>query len=284
VKYKNFNQYSEQYSRDANTFINKVAIATNENINFPYFNYIKNQYELKENLNKIPVIVADDYSFKSNALYESEFTYNLNKAPNFNMVIEDFSGAKFIPSYTRDIKTIKKLKFPIIAYNKLGEGVEYKTLGKLKASEGLYEKFREKVIPKTKFNILSFKGKPISIVESINKFPLDVDMNRFVHMKEATKISEELYEKYNLDFYNVELLESVKGGLYLNNVNRKLDLNPHQALTVYEAAYSDFYDSKLPNWVKNKMITESISKYYKTKLYDSMLIKSRHTLDYSKYN
>jgi hypothetical protein len=282
VKFKNFNQYSDQYSSDVNTFINKVGIATNEDIDFPYFNYIKNQYDLKETYDNFPIIIADDYMYESSSLNESKFTYNLNKTPSFDKVLEDFNGSKFIPSYTNDIKNVKKLKFPITAINDEGE-ISYSTVGKLRASEGIYERFTEKIVPKTKFTILSFKGKPISAIETINRFPLDVDLSRFEFIKEVKDISKQLHDKYNLDFYNVELIESVKGGLYINNVNRKLNLNPHQAITVYEAAYGDYYSARVPKWVKEQMINESVSKYYKQKHFDSMLIKSNHTLNYKKY-
>lgn len=280
---KNFNQYTKQYSTDVKSFINRVAIATNEDIDFPYFDYIKNSYDLKENHKNIPIIVSDSFVSESSAIYESnEFTYNLNELPSMDRVFEDFKDESFITNQTYNIKDIKKLKFPVTAYHKNGSD-EFKTIGKLRSSEGVYERFREKIIPTTKFKVLSFKGDPISIVETINKFPLDVDIKRFTLLNEIKKITKALHEKYDLDFYNVEILESAKRGLYLNNVNKKLDLNPHQAFVVYESAYNDYYSSRVPNWVKEQMINESVGKYYKQKAYDSMLIKSRHTLDYSKY-
>jgi hypothetical protein len=260
-----------------------VAIATNESIEFPYFDYIKNKFDLQENYKNIPIIVSDDFTNESTALYESgEFTYNFNDLPSMDRVFEDFKDEKFTTNQTYDITDVKKLKFPVTAYSKNSE-TEFKTVGKLRSSEGVYERFREKVVPKTKFTVLSFKGDPISIVESINRFPLDVDLKRFTLLNEVKKISKALYEKYDLDFYNIELLESVKGGLYINSVNRKLDLNPHQAITVYEAAYTDYYSARVPNWVKDQMIEESVSKYYKQKHLDSQLVKSKHTFNYAKY-
>jgi len=283
VNFKNFDQYTRQYSNDVASFINRVAIATNETIEFPYFDYIKNKFDLKENHKNIPIIVSDDFTSESTAIYESgEFTYNLNEMPSIEEVFDDFKNEKFITNQKYNIKDTKQLKFPITAYSKNSE-TEFKTIGKLRASEGVYERFREKIVPKTKFNVLSFKGEPISIVEKINKFPLDVDMRRFALMTEVKNIARTLHKKYDLDFYNIEIYESIQGGLYVNGVNRKLDLNPHQALTVYEYAYNDYYSTKIPNWVKNKMIEESVSKYYKQKHYDSMLVKSKHTMNYSKY-
>jgi hypothetical protein len=283
VKYKNFEQYSRQYSTDVNSFINRVAIATNENIEFPYFDYIKNKFDLQENFKNIPIIVSDDFTNESMALNESEeFTYNLNELPSITRVLDDFKNESFTTNQEFDIQNIKKLKFPVTAYHKNGS-TDFKTIGKLKKSEGLYERFREKIVPKTKFKVLSFKGNPISIVETINQFPLDVDMKRFTLLNDVKRISKALHEKYDLDFYNIELLESSKGKLYIDSVNRKLDLNPHQALIVYEAAYNDYYTSRVPNWVKDKMINESVIKYYKQRYLDSQLIKSKHTFDYAKY-
>jgi hypothetical protein len=283
VNFKNFDQYSRQYSNDINSFVNRVAIATNESIEFPYFDYIKNKFDLQENYKNIPIIVSDDFTNESDALYESdEFTYNFNDLPSMDRIFEDFKDSKFITNQTYNIGDIKKLQFPITAYHG-GDKTEFKTIGKLRSSEGIYERFREKIVPKTKFTVLSFKGNPISAVESINKFPLDVDLKRFTLLNEIKNISKALYEKYDLDFYNIELLESIKGGLYINDVNRKLDINPHQAITVYEAAYTDYYSARVPNWVKDQMIKESVGKYYKQKYLDSMLIKSRHTLNYEKY-
>lgn len=284
MKFKNFEQYSRQYSSDINSFINRVAIATNETIEFKYFDYIKSKYDLQENYKNIPIIISDDFTSESAALYESnEFTYNLNETPSLDRVLEDFKDASFTTNQTYDIKDIKKLKFPIIAYHKNGTS-QFKTIGRLKSSEGIYEKFREEIVPITKFKVLAFNGEPISIIETINNFPLDVDLKRFTLLNEVRKITRAIYEKYDLDFYNVEILESnKKRGLFINNIDKKLNLNPHQAFVVYEAAYNDYYSARIPNWVKKKMINENVSKYYKQRAYDSMLIKSNHTMDYSKY-
>lgn len=283
MKIKGFDQYTKQYSGDITTFINKVTIATSENIEFPYFNYVKSSFDLKESYGNSPIIISSDFAFESSAIYESNnFTYNLNEVPLLDSVFNDFKGESFIPAEVNDIKNIKNLKFPIKAYNKNGEH-DFKTIGKLRASEGNYNKFRENATPRTRFTVLSFKDNPISIIETVNNFPLDVDINRFSYINEIKNISKLLFEKYNLDFYNIEILESEKGSLYLNGVNKKLALNPHQSFKVYEAAYLDYYETRIPNWVKKSMLEESVKPYYKNKAYDSMLIKSNHTLNYSKY-
>lgn len=281
MKYKNFDQYTSQYSKKESDYLNKIGIATSGSLEIPYFSKIENTFDLKEKFLDIPVIMSSDFSNESVALFESNnFTYNFNDSPSIDKVYEDFSGSEFIPKMVNSISDTKKLRFPITAFGK--EKSEFKTIGKLRSSEGIYKKFMEKIVPKTRFNILSFKKNPISIIEKVNGFPLDVNINRFKYLDSIKQISEKLHEKYDLDFYNIEILESIKGGLFINDVNKKIDLNPHQGLLVYESAYNDFYNSRLPNWVKSKIKKEYISKYYQTKLYDSMLVKTQHTMDYAK--
>lgn len=280
MKFKNFDQYINQHSNNFSSFSKKVILATSESLDFPYFEYLNSSYDLNESDSRCPIIVSDDFVFKSDIVNESSM-YNLNACPIYESIISELPNSDFIPRECKDIRDIKKLRFPVTAYHKNGS-MDFKTLGKLKSSEIIYDKFREKIIPKTKFKVLSFKGEPISIVETINKLPLDVNLKRFKYLNKINDISKSLFEKYNIDLCNIEIFESIKGDLYLNNINKKLDLNPHQAYKVYESVYEDFYSAKLPNWVKKKMINESISKYYQTKLYDSMLIKTEHTMDYSK--
>jgi hypothetical protein len=279
VRIKTFNEYSDQYSNDISTFVNKIAIATNEGLDFPFFNYVSNKFELNETLGWMPIIMSEGFTFDTTTVNESYFTYNMSKTPDIEEVYEHFSNAVFVPKLTREFSRLKKMKFPVTAYSKNGSQ-DFKTLNKLRASEGIYEKFRENPVPKTKFKVLSFKGEPVSIVETINKMPLDVDLKRFSYLKEVKEISKSLYEKYDLDFYNVELIESTKGGLFINGVNKNLNMNPHQSLKVYETVYEDYYETRIPNWVKDRMLNEGVSKYYTNKAYDSMLIRSNHTMDY----
>lgn len=284
MKLKKFDDYVKQYSNDVKTFLNKVAIATNEDVNLSYFNVVRSGFDLSNNVG-IPIIVSESFTNKSIAINESNgFTYNIHEFPIFNLVCEDFVDVNFIPKSVKDIKEIKKnkLKFPILAEGKEYSD-EYKTIEKLRASERLYDRFIEKPIPRTRFSVLSFRNVPISIVETINKYPLDVEIKGFQFINEVKEIVNSIYEKYNnLDFYNLELVESIKGGIYLTDINKKLNLNPHQAKIVYETAYQDYYKSKLPNWARTKIFNESVLPYYEKKDLDCKLIKSKHTIDYSK--
>lgn len=280
MSFKTFNEYINQFSSEFSNYSNRVGLATSESLNFPYFNYLKSHFDVNEMDSNYPIIIGEGFAFESSVINES-FTYNLNTCPDFDQVSVDFKEKSFIPSEARSFNEVKKLKFPVTAYHKDGKE-DFKTIGKLRGSDNIYNRFVEKIVPKTKFKVLSFKGNPISIIETVNKFPLDVDIKRFKYLNEVSKISNDLHSKYKIDFYNIEILESTKGGLYLNGVNKKMDLNPHQSFKVYEAAYEDFYNTRLPNWVKKKMIDESVSNYYKQKSYDSMLIRTDNTMDYSK--
>lgn len=281
MRYKNFNQYISQYSNNEKDYLNKVGIASSSSENYSYYANINNQFDLKESDVNIPIIMSSDYSNDSNSIYESDmFKYNRNTSPDTDSVFEDFSGCEFIPKTVNSIPDTKKLKFPIKAVGPNSSQV-FKTIGKLRSSEGIYSKFTEKITPKTRYTALSFKGKPISVVETVNKFPMDVDINRFKHLSKIRKISEMICEKYDLDVYNIELIESVKGSIYVNGVNTNLSLNPHQAYLVYESVYQDHYDTKIPNWVRRKIIEENVSGYYKQKSYDSMLVKTNNTMDYN---
>tara|TARA_Y100000389_G_scaffold197624_1_gene232574 strand:- start:234 stop:1094 length:861 start_codon:yes stop_codon:yes gene_type:complete len=282
LKFKNFDQYTKHKSKDINTFINKVAIATNEDLLCPYFNRITEKDILVESSKEFPVIISKDFGNKFNTLNES-----FNQAYNSNMLSENvdiFNNLKdqdFTPKSVNDIKKIKSIKFPIIASNK-NLISEFKTVGKLRSSEKIFNRFTEQIVPRTKFKVLSFRNKPLSIVESINKFPLDVEMNGFKYINEVNSMIKKVHEVYNLDFYNVEILESNNGKIYINSINQNINPNPHQAISVYEEAFKDYYQTSLPSWVKNKMITEHSIPYYNKKKYDSMLIKSSYTMDYSK--
>lgn len=283
MKFIKFDDYIRESSNDIKTFIKKVAIATNEGFDFPYFNVVKSDIDIMENFD-MPIIMTEGFKGKSYKIFESDvFTYNRNNVPKFNKIIKDLSESAYSPKTTNDITKVKKLKFPIKATSN-GEVFEFKTIGKLKSSERIYDEFTESPVAKTRYTILTFKGKPISITETINKFKLDVDMKRFKFINEANDISKLIDDSYNnLDFYNIEVVESMSSQMLLTGVNRNIDLNPLQAAQVYEAAYKDYYQSRLPNWVKKEMFNESTLPYYQTMALDIKLIKSNNSINYYNY-
>ena len=281
---KTFDEYSNKYSSDFSNFSNKINIAINDGFDYPYFNKITNIFDLKESSPDLPIIMTDFFYEKTEAINESnKYMYNSIDIPPKSNLFESISDSNFCPKLVNNIREVKSLKFPIVARGG-GFKDEYKTIGKLKSANKLYSQFIERPVPKSKFKVLSFKDSPISIVEWINKFPLDVDINSFNYIKECEEICKILNSKFNLDFYNVEIIESLDGKIYLKSIDKKLDLNPHQAKILYETAYEDFYKTRLPNWVKDKILEDSVIPYYKKKYLDSNLISSKNCMDYSKYN
>lgn len=280
MKFRSFNEYLDDKSGDINMYIQKVGIATNNDVS-PIFKKITSSDDIEELSEEIAVILSDDYLHENSAINEHISAFN-NKKLDLSDIRKQIGEFRHIPKKVTNIQEVKKLKFPIIASNKSGE-YSYKTIGKLKASESIYKSFKESIVPKTRFNILAHKNKAISIVERINRMPLDVDVSKFSMLDQINDITNKIYETYSLDFYNIEVLESSKGTLYINSIDRNIKTNPRESVLLYENAYLEYNKRPLPNWVKNQMIKEYVVPYYKNKKYDSMMIKSKHTMDYSKY-
>jgi hypothetical protein len=260
-----------------------VAIASDDTFEHSYFKLIKNQFDLHEASIDSPIIITDLFNESSQIINESlNYKYNSSITPDWKLVEESFSNSSYFPKQVSDIKKIKDLRFPIVAQSGSFSD-EYKSVGKLKSAERIYKNFKERPVPRTRFKILAFKNNPISIVEWINKFPIDVDLNNFIYISESEDLCNKIYDKFKLDVYNIEILESVDGRIYLESIDKKINLNPHQARLLYESIYEDYYKTRLPNWVKNKIINEHTNGYYKQKYYDLKLINSKHAINYSKY-
>lgn len=283
MAFKTFNEYTITNSNDIKSYLNRVVVATDENIKYSYFDSISNVFEFNELDTDRPVIMYEKFTFDYSSINESDiFTYGIYHTPNSDEIYRDLLENEYIPKRVDNILNIKKLRFPIIAK---GEKLtsKYKTIGKLKKSENIYSNFIEDIVPKTRFKAIAFKGSPICLQEKINKYNIDCDMLRFKHISNINNICEALYSKYDLDFYSINLIESNRGKIYLEGVEGIQSLNPYQAINVYESAYNDFYQARLPNWVKKKIMLESVAPYFKAKKYDNILIKSKNALDYSKY-
>lgn len=280
MNFINFNQFLNDKNSDINCYLKQVAIATNNEVS-PIFQQITSKDNIEEISEEIAVIISDDYLYENFNINEHISAFN-NKKMDLSDIRKQIGEFEHIPKMVNNIQDIKKLKFPIIASNKNRDD-SYKTIGKLRSAESIYNMFREEIVPKTRFNILANKNKVISIVEKINKMPLDVDINKFDMLDQINNITNKIYETYLLDFYNVEILESSKGTLYIKSIDRNIKTNPREALILYESAYLEYNKRPLPNWVINEITKEHIVPYYKKKKYDSMLIKSKHTIDYSRY-
>ncbi len=280
---KTFNEYSKSVSDNYKSYLNEVLLAIPENLNHTYFDFISSVFEFNKLDKSKPVIICKDFSFEYNMINESDiFTYGINPIPELDKISSDLLENEYIPKQIGNIKDVKKLKFPIIAKNKESED-RYMTIGKFKKSDILYETFREDITPKTRFNIIAFKDSPICLEEVINKCPLDSNLERFKYINEVNNITKLINSNYDLDFYKVKIVESNKGKIYLNKVESISNINPLQAIKIYECAYNDFYQTRLPNWVKTKILKEHVNPYLEKKKYDAMLFKSKHAIDYSKY-
>lgn len=283
MAFKTFNEYSITNSSDVREYLNRVVIATSEKVEYQYFDSISNVFEFNKLDTDRPVIMYDKFTFDYSSINESEvFTYGIHSVPNSDFIYRDLFENDYIPRRVTDIKNIKKLSFPIIAKND-NLTSKYKTVGKLKKSDKIYNSFIEDIIPKTRFKALVFKGDPICLQESINKYDIDCNLKNFKYLENINNICENVHSKYGLDFYTLNIIESSKGKIYLDKIEGIPSLNPYQAIKVYESAYNDFYQSRLPNWVKRKIVSESVVPYFKKKQYDNMLIKSKYAIDYSKY-
>lgn len=281
MRFHNFEDYSKKFSDYKVSFLKKIGLASNSKPDHEYFEHIGNNFELSES--DIPVIISDDFSFNSQNISESHHrnSYNLGNSPDPEDFFSKFKEESWTPNAVDDIRNVKFLKFPIIA-TRGSEADSYKTLGKLRSAEKRYKKFIEKPQPKTRFKIIAFRENPICAEEKINQMPFDIDLREFKHLDAISKIAKSIYENYKLDVYNIELIESIEGKLYLTDLNKRLNLNPHQAYSVYNNVYQDYYNSKLPAWVKNRIMDEDLSSYYKKKYFDSKLIRSNYAMDYSK--
>ena len=283
MKIRSFAEYSNARSNDPATFSKRVAIATHELTEHSLFSIVSRSSELSEEHLDLPVIIDSGFSIEPSVINEgSSYVYNRISTPTIEDIVDRLSSNPYVPKLSSSIKDIKKkFRFPIIATNSTGSK-EFKTIGKLKASNTNYSSFRENPTAKTRFKILAFKGKPISIVEWINRFPIDVDMNSFEYLNESNDISSIIYEKFDAELCNIEIIESIKGDIIIRSVSNKLDLNPIQEKAVYESVYEDYYQSSLPGWFKKTVFKEYIAEYCKQKQLDSHLINSIHALDYSK--
>lgn len=285
MKIKSFNDFEKRYSNDYNTFSKKVAIASIKREDHPFFSVIKDRSDLYEKYQGYPVIIDEGFSTGPQLVFEnSAGVYNSNSAPDLIEISRKMSDNPYLPKVSTSIRDIRKgFRFPVIAKSEKRSD-SYKTIGKLRSSEINYDTFMENPDPRTRFKILVFKGEPVSIVEWINKFPIDVDMNSFEYLKESIEISKLIWEHLDLDLCNVEIIESIKGDIIIKSVSTDLNLNPIQEKVVYEKVYEDHYGAKLPNWFKIKIFNDHVLPYYKRRENDVKLIKSRHSMDYSKVN
>lgn len=281
MRLKNFSEYGIMHAKDPRTFEKKVIFACSENYGIPAFELVKSPYDFKNNLVESPIIRWNSFDFNTSLISESAYVFNKVSPPKIGEALSSFSGESFIPKSTRDRKEVKRLKFPISAYRG-DEKEDFKTYGKFKNSEKLFDLFREKLIPLTRFDVIAHRKKPIHLQERINGIGFDVDLASFEKLSQIKSIAEAIHSKYPIDFYHLELIES-KDNLYLTDFTTSHSLSPSQCVKMYEAAYETFYESKLPNFFRKNLFENYIQPYYQKRYYDALLIKPKNSIDFKKF-
>jgi hypothetical protein len=281
VKLKKFEDYSKAFSKDPKNFEKKVTFASPKSNSLDVFEKIGSVFDLSKSPHGNPIILWDGFSFEKAALNEGHHFFNKKGLPSSQEILTRFKDEKFVPRSTSERSKIKELKFPIIGSTST-DSHEFKTYGKFKKSEKEFDRFSEKITPRTRFDVLVFREKPIHVEEKINKLGFDVYLRDFEYISEIEAISEKIKKEYSPDFYRIRLLEA-NDSLYLESVDCSSELSPSQGLKMYETAYEDAYVSKLPNWFRAALFEKHVAPYYKKRAYDSLLIKPKHSIDFKKY-
>ena len=246
---RSFNDFTSYISGNEKELKNKVQILSSGKIheNSP-FSVITS---LKES-NELPTLVCGDPEIK---LINESVNKGLNVYNSFNLkkgnILKRFIGENFMPKTVKDRNNVKRLNFPIIANGKNGSNT-YKSLYMFKKSENDYDSFQEKIIPKTKYDILMFREKPICVYEKINDTYRDKEVSRDLYEK-IVGISSKIMESHGLDVYHMKIYESTQKKYYLKGINKCKDLDEKQANLLYIELYEDHYGYPIPTWYKNKI-------------------------------
>lgn len=282
MKLKKFNEYSSYYQKDPKLFEKKLVFASpsiNELAAFKVVNTIDEVLEISDNT---PVITWNNFNFSGKVEESfSSIVYNQNKIPNSTDIDDAFAEEPFIIKTISDRRGVKGLSFPIIAKNSQ-DSEDFKTYSKFKKSEKQFDKFQEKPVVVSRFEVLVANGEPIHAQKKINKFPFDIDLARWKYLDEASTICKKINDKWSPDYFIVSLTES-NGKLYLESLNRSSRLTPTQGVALYESAYESHYSSQLPQWFKKKLFTDYSKPHYQKQYYDALLLKPNGVLNYSKY-
>jgi len=250
MKLKNFDIFEKYLNGKTEDITNKIQILSeNLSINNSPFNHISSIDES----NGTPILICNNFKIsninESDSIKEHFYnSFNINSRSNF---ISKYTNESFIPRSTKKRNDIKRLTFPIEA---IGTNIntQYKTLNKFNKSENVYHTFREKINPKTKYEVLMFRNKPIDIVEKINDSYKYKKMDTHIN-KSISKIVNKINESHKLDVYYIKIYESANGKIYFSGINKCNSLNERQANFLYMKLYEDHYEYPIPTWFKNKI-------------------------------
>lgn len=278
---KKFDDYLISFSKDPSTFEKKIAI-TSSSETIPTFEWVRSPFDLDRGFST-PTIVWDQFDFKKHPLNESRaFFFNASQLPTTDEIFETLGDSDFVPKAVSDRAQVKKMRFPIVGI----QGAEqegFKTYGKFKKSEKRFSKFRESVVPRTRFDVIAFKKEPIHIQERINGIGFDVDPRRFQHLESIQNITSAIHEKYPADFYHVSVLER-DDRLFLESASTSFKLTPAQGHAMYVKAYESYYETRLPNWFKQQTFESQVKPFYEKRYFDWLLLKPKHSIDFKKYS
>lgn len=280
MKLKNFKSYANHYSKDPKNFEKKIALAST-NGESPLFENFSTFDDALNASKSVPVIIWGNFKFSNINENFCSVVYNQGNIPNKTELSSAFQEEDFIPKIIKDRSSIKKMKFPIVGVSG-EEEEEFKTYGQFKKSEKFFDHFKEKLVPTSRFEILTVDGRPIHAQKKIVNTSFDVDLNRWKHLGEAENICKKIHSKYSPDFYVVTVLEA-NGNLYLDSITRNTNLTPSQGVKLYESAYQKYYETDLPSWFRKKTFEDHVKPYYVKKYYDSLLFKPTGVIDYKKY-
>lgn len=251
MKLKNFNEFEIHKNGNVDDIIGKIQILSDSvSIDNSPFTHISSFKESNGN----PILILGDNKLtnlnESNLINEHLYnSYNLHS--KFN-IYKKYANESFIPKSINNRNKIKKLKFPIEALGKGGILSSYKTMNRFNKSENVYHTYREKINPRTKYEILMFRDKPIDMVENINNVYTSKKMSPSI-LKRITNISNRIGENHKLDVYYIKIYESDKNKIYLSGITKCNRLDEKQANLVYVKLYEDYYKHSVPTWFKNKI-------------------------------
>ena len=247
---RSFDEFESYSNGNEDNILGRIQILTNESVleNSPFIK-VTSMDEAQD----LPILVCGDFEWS--AINESGKTglkvYNSYNIKTKGDLLKKFVGESFIPKMVKDRSKAKKLSFPIVASGKKGS-TTYNTPYMFNKSENNYVSYQEKIIPKTKYDVLMFKNKPICVYEKINDTFKDRGLKSKI-VESAIKIAKKILESHGMDAYKLKIYESNKGGHYLGGIHKCSDLNERQSNLLYIALYEDHYGYAVPTWFKNKI-------------------------------
>jgi hypothetical protein len=246
---KSFKDFTNHVSGDEKDLTNKVQIISNGEI------YENSPFSITSSLeesNGLPVLICGDFEMKS---INESIGKDLKVYNSFNLkkgnILNKFVSENFIPKTVKDRNNVRRLNFPIIATGKNGSNT-YRSFHMFKKSENEYDSFQEKIIPKTKYEVLMFRDKPICAYEKVNDTYKDKNIPSDLY-KKIVGISSRIMESHGLDVYHMKIYESTQKKYYLRGVHKCKDLDEKQANLLYIELYEDHYGYSIPTWYKNKI-------------------------------